>query len=418
VTQFKSSIYLVLTTGIRAAGAVAVLKLCAFSLSVGEFGQLTQLIGAITLVSMLAASSVGPGLTRAMSAVNKEEQNEWIISAASLCTCVCICLGLMLGLFALPISNWLWGDHVFVPVLIGLGVVQAAVGISAIAQAVGVVRNKYLFVFKYSALGAIIGVTAVGGGLWFGGMPGAAWGLVANAAMPGFIAFLLRRQSAVILIKAVRVIYLKDKERVGVLLRYAAVPLAGALSIGLSQLVLREWVAVRVGWEAVGYWQAISRIADMYLQFVSVVLLGVALPRWGLAMSYRATVQPMLKLSGVLIATTSVIALTLYFLSDIVLTLLYSERFIAAEVLLPWQLFGDLFRVLAVCLSTGLLARGETGWPTIFEAGQGLLTLVGGILLTPLVAGKAPVIAYAFTYALLAAFLSLIWSLRCSEGNN
>lgn len=413
MSQVRSSIYLVIATALRAAGAVAILKLCAFSMNVAEFGQLSQLMGAISLVGMLVASSIGPGLTRTISAISRVEQRKWIITAVSFGSCVSVSLGIILGLLAWPISNWLWGNSSFVPVLISLGAFQTFIGIAAVAQAVAVARNEHFFVLKFSALGAFFGVVAVSVGLWFGGMYGAAWGLVVNAAMPGFLAFLLRYKSAINLGGVINSTYLKDKLRIRLLLRYAAVPLAGALSLGLSQLLMRGWIAESVGWEAVGYWQAVSRMADMYLQFVSVVILGVALPRWTREKSYTATVNLIIKLGGIVLACTAVIALGLYLLSDTVLTLLYSVDFLPAVNLMPWQLGGDLLRVLAVCMSTGLLARGETGWPTVFEAVQGLLILLGTGLLIPMFAGKAPVIAYAVTYALMASLLCILWTRRC-----
>lgn len=413
MSQIISSIYLIIATAVKAAGAVVILKLCAFSMGVAEFGKLSQLMGVISLVGMLAASSIGPGLTRTISAVSRAEQRKWIIASVSFGSCVCVGLGIILGLLAWPISNWLWGNQSFVPVLIALGAFQTAVGIAAVAQAVAVARNEHFFVLKFSVLGSFFGVLAVGIGLWLGGMYGAAWGLIVNAAMPGFLAFLLCYKSVVNLGKIINLTHLKDKFRIELLLRYAAVPLAGALSLGLSQLLMREWIAERVGWEAVGYWQAVSRMADMYLQFVSVVLLGVALPRWTQAKGYTATVNPIIKLGSTVLACAAVIALGLYYFSDTVLTLLYSVDFLPAASLMPWQLGGDLLRVFAVCMSTGLIARGETGWPTIFEAAQGLLTLIGTGLLIPLFAGKAPVIAYAVTYALMASSLFILWTWRC-----
>ena len=102
-------------------------------------------------------------------------------------------------------------------------------------------------------------------------------------------------------------------------------------------------------------------------------------------------------------------------LSETLLTLLYAQSFLPAQALLRWQVAGDLARVIAVCLSTGLLARGETNWPIAYEVGQGVMALAGTGLLLPLRGGYAPVMAYAFTYALLAVLLGAVWVRRCAK---
>jgi len=229
------------------------------------------------------------------------------------------------------------------------------------------------------------------------------------------VAMVLRTRPVINIVVSIDWMRVEDWSRIQSLLRYAAVPLSGALSLGFSQLLMREWVAESVGWESVGYWQAVTRLSDFYLQFVSVVLVGVALPRWAKVNGYAPTVIPMVKIGGLLFSVTAIVCVVTLTLSDSVLTLLYAQSFLPAQVLLPWQVAGDLARVIAVCMSIGLLAKGETNWPIAYEVGQGVMVLAGTWLLLPLSGGEAPVTAYAFTYASLAALLGAVWVRRCAK---
>lgn len=415
MTLLKNSAYLVAATAIRAIAGLAVLKLVAEVAGVAAFGQLSQLMGVIALVGMLAAGAIGPGLTRELSASPPVEARHWLAAAVRIAVGASIAIGGCLVLLAWPAANWLWGVTDYVPILLVLGLAQTAVGAASLAQAVAVSRGGHAFVLQFVTLGALLGVVAVAMSLWLGGVQGAAWGLLLNAIAPGLVAMALRTRQVINFAASVDWTLFDDWSRIQGLLRYAAVPLSGALSLGFSQLLMREWVAESVGWESVGYWQAVTRLSDLYLQFVSVVLVGVALPRWAKAKGYVSTVIPMLNIGGILLGMTVIVCIVIVTLSETVLTLLYAQSFLPAQALLHWQVAGDLARVIAVCLSTGLLARGETNWPIAYEVIQGVMVLAGTYLLLPLRGGDAPVTAYAFTYMSLAVLLGAVWVRRCAR---
>jgi O-antigen/teichoic acid export membrane protein len=123
----------------------------------------------------------------------------------------------------------------------------------------------------------------------------------------------------------------------------------------------------------------------------------------------------MLKIGGLLLSVTAIICVFTVTLSEPLLTLLYAQSFLPAQALLRWQVAGDLARVIAVCMSIGLLARGETNWPIAYEVAQGVIALAGTCLLLPLMGDEAPVTAYAFTYASLAVLLGAVWVRRCAK---
>jgi PST family polysaccharide transporter len=183
------------------------------------------------------------------------------------------------------------------------------------------------------------------------------------------------------------------------------VVLLGASSLAISQVGSRILVAQSLGWGVVGFWQAVTRISDVYMQLISVLLISFVLPRLAAYKNFADMHLAFLRLSGALCGFFLVAAATIYVFRDILISLLFSRVFLpAADLLLP-QLVGDFFRVIAVCLSVALLARGQTKMSMIYEASQGIIAYALTAVMLQHMTSIAPVLAYCFTYAILMLFL-------------
>src|ERR1041385_1146037 len=55
--------------------------------------------------------------------------------------------------------------------------------------------------------------------------------------------------------------------------------LVSVLTMQMAQIVIRGFIEQRNSWVEVGYWQAVTKISDAYLQFIIVVLANYFLPR-------------------------------------------------------------------------------------------------------------------------------------------
>lgn len=400
----KSTAYILSSTIVRALNGLVVLKILALHTNPAEFGYLSQVMGVIALFGMLAAGGIGNGLTRQLAASqNKLDQFRWLVVAMRIYIATSAVLAVVLILTASHLAIWLVGDHGYAVVFICLSVGQAIVGASNLAQSIAAARADYLFTLRISIYGAVLGAITVAVGIQLGGVIGGAIALVINPAVPGLVAIAIKRHSLVHLVGRVgEKVDNKDAIR---LLKYALVVLLGASSLAISQVGSRILVAQSLGWGAVGFWQTVTRISDVYMQLISVLLISFVLPRLAAHKNFADMHLAFLRLSVALCGLFLVAALTIYVLRDILISLLFARNFLpAADLLLP-QLVGDFFRVIAVCLSVALLARGQTKISMIYESLQGIIAYTLTAILLGYMTSIAPVLAYCFTYAILMLFL-------------
>lgn len=416
MSLIKSSIYISAATLMRALNGLVVLKILALYTNPAEFGYLSQIMGVIGLSGMLAAGGIGNGLTRQLAASrNAKDQHRWLAAALKIYLVASAILAIILLAASWSLAQWLVNDAGYTVVFVCLAAGQAIVGVSNLAQSTAAARGDYLFTLRISIVGAVGGSIFVGAGVFFGGVIGGAIALVINAAMPGVVAIIIKWHSLLRLVDRVDEIVVRSD--IFVLVKYASVALAGAASLALSQIASRNIVGKSLGWDAVGFWQTVVKISDVYMQLISIVLVGYVLPRLSRYSGFRSMHSEFLRLCGTLCSIFLVTATAIYAFRDFVISLLFSSAFLPATGLLLPQLLGDLFRVIAVCLSVALMARGLTLMSMLYEALQGILTLILTIAILDHSAIAAPVQAYCLTYATLMLFLAYVYRAHIrSEG--
>lgn len=414
---FKASIYLIATTAVRSLNGLAVLKILAVSTGLAEFGQVTQVMGVIALCSMFAAGGIGNGLTRQLA--NSHDlagRQRWYMAALKVYLAASGLLAFVLLVSSWSLAKWLIGDQSFTVVFVCLALGQALVGASSLAQSVATAQGDYPFILRVTGIASILGAGLVGVSAYIWGGIGCAIALVVNAAFPGLVSVVLKR-------KAVKKLASEANTPVPqtdllLLIKYAGVPLIGAASLTLAQIANRNLMGQALGWDTVGIWQAVVRLSDVYMQFISVLLIGFVLPRLSMYASYRAMNKPFLQMVATLCGLFVVMALVIYPFRELLIRLLFASSFLpATELVLP-QLLGDLFRVAAVSLSVAMMARAEPAASMAFEASQGILAFGLTVLFIDSHGQAAPVLAYVVTYAILFVALAVRYRVRITRECN
>lgn len=407
----KSSLYITSATLVRALNGLMVLKILALHANPAEFGQLSQIMGVIAFSGMLAGGGIGNGLTRQLAAnLNAADQYRWLGAAFKIYMVTSAAIAIFLMVASGQLAGWLVADSRYALVFVCLAVGQAIVGAANLAQSIAAARADYLLILRMSTIGAVAGVLVVGVGVWFGGIIGGAIALVINAAFPGLVAITVKRHSLLLLVGRVRegVVY----GDVVTLLKYASVALIGAASLSLSQIASRNLVGQSLGWDAVGLWQVVVRISDVYMQLISVLVMAYVLPRLAKYSNFRSMHSTFLRACGAICGVFIVGAVAVYLARNMIIPLLFSTTYLPATELLPFQLIGDFFRVVAVFLSVALMARGLTKMSMVYEASQGILTFILTAALLGHTGFAAPLQAYCLTYAILLMLLAYFY-MKC-----
>jgi PST family polysaccharide transporter len=110
------------------------------------------------------------------------------------------------------------------------------------------------------------------------------------------------------------------------------------------------------------------------------------------------------KAYGYILALVLAIGLFVYGARHYLVELLFTKDFLGVADLVPWQLTGDLLRMLSYVGTTVLAARGFVKTCILAEMVQGALFCLSSILIVPKAGVLGPFIAYMTTYAIYLMF--------------
>ena len=400
--SLRSVVNFIAATLVKIISSVVIIKFLAWQLGPNGFGLISQLMALAAIASMLAGGGITNGVIKTLSASSSDtdEGRAWIGNALFI-TClfsVMIAAALLIGAPLLA-SNILEGK--FVGAVICLAITQALAGLGSLILAESSSRGDSASFAVINACAALLGAVAIATGVYLNGADGAAYAIALAPAFTGVLGLLL-------LMRKRRLVVLSapcfDWRKVKGLMSFSSLTLVGALSVPLAQIFIRESMGAAFSWEAVGYWQGAVKISDVYMQFVGVILINYALPRFSNSDVARALAECRSALIGLFGLLISGFALLLVF-QDFAITLVFSSEFLPMRAYFLPQMCGDLFRTVAATASFFLLARGHIKVPLVFEVLQGALMYGVYMLLQKSEGLMAPVYAHLLTYALLSCLM-------------
>lgn len=370
------------------------------------FGLLTQVIGVVAVFFMIAGGGVTTGLIRNVSAAaNKRMGVEWLRASLTIHMFTTFLLAALAAfLFAFG-GNTVFGEASFAPLLLVIGAAQALFGLGnivlAYATAEGDVRGFAVTNIAGSAIyaGGVVGAAVA----W--GVTGAAYGLVLLPLATAVIALARLAKT-----RGLHQLGLsRDKKTIVPLLSYSAAMIAGIVAVPVAQILIRVDLGTRYAWEAVGFWQAIARFSDAYMQIYGLLFINFFLPTLSRATASTSTTL-LMQLGTFFLFTFICGATTLYLFRDFAITLAYSTDFLPASRFVAPQLAADAVRVAALCFFYFFLAQGRTGVAIFSELYQGIAIYVFYAFLEstfgPMAAVYNQIIAYSgFLIFMLALFL-------------
>lgn len=140
---------------------------------------------------------------------------------------------------------------------------------------------------------------------------------------------------------------------------------------------IREILSSEVGDYAMGNWQSIWRISEVYTSMLVLSISSIVLPRF----SYSTTKSQIIKTFKFSLYMIFPIYLTVFFVllifTEQIFHLLYSESFVIDREVLIYQLIGDFFKLLGCILTFFLLSTSKLKLLAILEIIFGLIFILG-----------------------------------------
>nr|WP_303660129.1 O-antigen translocase [Vibrio cholerae] len=277
-------------------------------------------------------------------------------------TCFALPIGL---LFSTPIASWLLHDSTLAWIVI---VTISVLPFSALGTLCNSVINGQQQYRRYVGLGmlsTLISSTVMVSLIIAANIEGALLAASIQSALIGLVMFVTNLRQP-----WMKLTYWwggQDKAARKAILGYMLMALTSALTVPISLILVRNILISQVGWEAAGQWQAVYKISEVYLGVITMALGTYYLPRLASLTGVDAIVSEIHKTAQVTIPIVSVMALGVYLLRDVAITLLFTEQFRSARELFSIQLTGDVVKIASWLYAYPMLSRGATRWFMVTE---------------------------------------------------
>ncbi|MBD3905448.1 O-antigen translocase [Chryseobacterium sp. Ch-15] len=143
------------------------------------------------------------------------------------------------------------------------------------------------------------------------------------------------------------------------LFKYSFMAIISALTVPVSQILIRNIIIDFEGVNSAGFWQGIMKISDAYLLVVLTALGTYYLPKLSSTKDNSLIKKEILQGYKYILPVTLLGLIIVYFCRNIIIQILYDDRFLQMNDLFLWQLVGDFFKITAYLLSYVMLAKAQ-----------------------------------------------------------
>lgn len=356
----RASFYTAIGTAARLLAALVVIKLVASFAGPEGVGKLGQFMSLMSLLAVLAGGGISAGIVKYVAEYRHDTQRLSRLLAAALwyAFCASCLMGCAALLFSRQIAVWLLGDPHYAGLIRVLAVAQ--LGIALVNYMLAVI-NGFMDVRRLAfvqVLGSFFSIVLV---VWLSRwlhLYGALLALVVGQVLWLAVGLPAWWRSSYFRRSMLRMHF--DREMTLRLAAFSVMTLTSALLSPLINIAVRDYLAVQFGWEQVGYWQAVSKVSDAYLLFLTTAINIYYLPKLASIRERASLVLELRHAYRYLLPAVVALAAAVYVLRSWVTRLLFSADFTSANALYGPQLVGDVIKIASFILSYIMLAKAMT----------------------------------------------------------
>ena len=189
---------------------------------------------------------------------------------------------------------------------------------------------------------------------------------------------------------------------------FALMALTSAAVVPLSQIMIRNMLGQELGWVAAGYWQGVWKISEMYLMVVTTTLGVYYLPRISEISDRNELRREILRGYKTIVPVALLGAVSIFVLSDFLISLLFTADFLPMKKYFKFQLIGDVIKIASWLLGYVLWGKALTKVFIITEIFFSALFVMLSFLLIHKLGIDGATLAYLATYVLYFITLSIV----------
>lgn len=396
--------YSALGTASRLVASLVLIKLVASFAGPEGVGKLGQFISLMSVMAVLAGGGISSGIVKYVAEYRNDAQRlaRLLSSALGYLLCASCLMGVALLLLSRSIAGWLLDDTRYASLIQILAIAQLAI---ALCNYMLAMINGFMDVRRLAFIQVLGSVLSIVMALWLSywlHLYGAMLALIAGQALCLFVAFPAWLRSPYFQLSLIVPRF--DREMTLRLAAFSAMTLTSAMLAPVVNIAVRDHLAVQFGWQQVGYWQAVSKVSDAYLLFLTTAINIYYLPKLAQTHERADLLLELRKAYRYLLPAVVVLAVLIYALRDWLTALLFSADFASADSLYAPQLAGDVIKIASFVLSYLMLAKAMTRLFIISECIFSAIYLVLVYLFTARYGLIGAMYAFAFNYILYLAF--------------
>jgi PST family polysaccharide transporter len=170
---------------------------------------------------------------------------------------------------------------------------------------------------------------------------------------------------------------------------------------------VREVISSEISEYVMGNWQSIWRISEVYTSMLILTISSVILPRFSYSNTKREIVKTIIFSLLMIFPIYFIVFIVLFFWTDPIFHLLYSESFVIDREVLVYQLSGDFFKLLGSILTFFLLSASKLKILAILEILFGVIFISG----VSLFVAEFGVLSVSIIYLLIQMSCAIILTL-------
>jgi len=363
----KTSALSFIATMVKLVAGLVVNKVAAIYIGPSGFAAIGQFQNFIQMVSIAAQGGINQGVVKLIAEhrQNRESLVQIFSTGLKISLVASVFISTMLVLFPKSISYRLTGtyNYSYIIVLFGCTIYLFVANNYLLSILNGLKEiEKYITI---NIIQSVCGLIFTAFLIYFWKIDGALIALVTNQSIVFFIIIaMLRKHKLFGYFRLKRAI---DQRLARSLLGFSAMALVSCICIPLSHMVIRNYIGTHIGWDAAGYWQAIWYISAAYMMVITTTLSTYYLPRLSEVKERSKIRAEIYKSALFLLPIAILLSLSIYFLRDIIIQVLFTEKFESIKDLFLYQLLGDVVKITSWALGFLTIAKGMTRTFIAFE---------------------------------------------------
>lgn len=191
---------------------------------------------------------------------------------------------------------------------------------------------------------------------------------------------------------------------------FTLMALVTTVGLPLIYIFIRNYIIETIGIKEAGFWEAMNRISDYYLMFVSSLIALYVLPKFSEIKTKKEFKIELISLYKSVIPIFALGLFVIYLFRPFIIQIVFTREFMPIENLFGWQLLGDFVKILSIIIAYQFIAKKMFMHFIIIELFLVVVIYLSSIYLVDILGVKGAVLAHFISYIMYFGMVLLMFN--------